>query len=194
MAVGDSIVAGVGIGHIDEALPAQYARALAERFAARVRWEALDLNGADCGQLIANVLPRLPGDPVEYVLISVGVNDVTRLTSTRAWARNLLVLLAALRAHSPQATIVLAGVPPMRRFPALPWLLRQLFGHRAERLDQVGAQVARQLPGVHHFPTPVPDDPAAFAADGYHPCASACGVWARELVASLPQEPVVGLS
>lgn len=185
LAIGDSIVAGVGIGHMDEALPAQYARALAERLGTQVRWQALDLNGADCSQLVASVLPRLPADPADHILISVGVNDVTRLTSTRNWARHLLALLVALRAHSPQATIILTGVPPMRRFPALPWPLRPLFGQRAERLDQIGADVARTLPGVHHLPTPVPDDPAAFAADGYHPCASACAAWARNLVEAL---------
>ena len=168
-----------------DALPAQYARALATRFACRVHWQALDLNGADCGQLVASMLPRLPRECVDHVLISVGVNDVTRLTSTRNWARNLQRLFTALREHSPHATIVLAGVPPMRRFPALPFMLRHLFGHRAERLDEIAAEVVRPLPGIQHFATPVPDDPAAFAADGYHPCARACEVWARELVEAL---------
>lgn len=185
LAIGDSIVAGVGIETMQDAMPAQYARALADSFACRVHWHAVDLNGADCGQLIANALPLLPDEPFDHVFISVGVNDVTRLTSTRSWARNLRTLLEHLREHSPDASIVLAGVPPMRRFPALSGLLRQLFGQRAERLDAIAAALAASLPGVWHFPTPVPDDPAAFAEDGFHPCALACEVWARGLVEAL---------
>ena len=93
--------------------------------------------------------------------------------------QQLTALLTALTIHSPQAQILLAGVPPMQRFPALPSPLRQAFGWRAGRLDRVGQQVAAGIDKVQHLPTPVPDDPAAFASDGYHPNAQACGEWAR---------------
>jgi hypothetical protein len=91
----------------------------------------------------------------------------------------LKALLTAWTIHSPQAQVLLAGVPPMQRFPGLPQPLRQVFGWRAARLDRVGQQVAAGVENVQHRPTPVPDDPAAFASDGYHPNAMACAEWAR---------------
>jgi len=182
--VGDSIIAGVGVAQLDGAMPGQLARAWAERARVRVAWQALGDNGASSRDLLRQ-LAALPAQPADAIFISVGVNDVTRLTTARAWRGHLSALLQGLRAHSPQATVVLAGVPPMDRFPALPMPLRQAFGWRAARLDAVGREVAAAQ-GARHVPTPVPDDPSAFAEDGYHPNAAACAVWAREVVAFLP--------
>lgn len=184
LALGDSIVAGVGVERIEDALPGQLARALARVGAVRVHWRAQGENGARCRELSARVA-ALPREPADLVLVSVGVNDVTGLTTARAWRADLRALLLRLRAHSPAATIALAGVPPMERFPALPTPLRQAFGWRAARLDGVARALAASLPGVRHLATPVPDDPAAFAADGYHPNAAACAVWAQALAEAL---------
>lgn len=176
--VGDSIIAGVGVEQLVDALPGQLARALAERHRCRVEWHAHGDNGASCADLLRQ-LPAIPPVKADWILVSVGVNDVTRLTTARAWRQRLTALLTALTIHSPQAQVLLAGVPPMQRFPGLPQPLRQVFGWRAARLDGVGQQVAAGIDNVHHLPTPVPDDPTAFASDGYHPNALACGEWAR---------------
>lgn len=180
--VGDSIIAGVGVEQLIDALPGQLARALAERHRCRVEWHAHGDNGASCSDLLRQ-LPAIPAVKADWILVSVGVNDVTRLTTARAWRQQLTALLTALTIHSPQAQVLLAGVPPMQRFPALPMPLRQAFGWRAGRLDRVGQQVAADIESVRHLPTPVPDDPAAFASDGYHPNALACGEWARVIAA-----------
>lgn len=180
--VGDSIIAGVGVEQLADALPGQLARALAERHRCRVEWHAHGDNGASCADLLRQ-LPSIPAVKADWIFVSVGVNDVTRLTTARAWRQQLIALLTALTIHSPQAQILLAGVPPMQRFPALPSPLRQAFGWRAGRLDRVGRQVAADIENVSHLPTPVPDDPAAFAIDGYHPNAMACAVWARTIAA-----------
>lgn len=184
LAVGDSIVAGVGVARIGDAMPGQLARALANG-GRRVEWRAHGENGARCRDLVAR-LGDLGRDAADVVFVSVGVNDVTGLTTARSWRMQLAALLGGLRAHSPAAAIVLAGVPPMDRFPALPTPLRQAFGWRAARLDAVARELAKSLPGVHHLATPVPDDPAAFAEDGYHPNAAACAVWAGQIAAALP--------
>ena len=180
--VGDSIIAGVGVEQLADALPGQLARALAARHQCRVEWHAYGDNGASCGDLLRQ-LHALPALPADWIFVSVGVNDVTRLTTAARWRVRLSALLRALVEHSPAATILLAGVPPMGRFPALPSPLRQAFGWRAGRLDAVGCEVSATLARVQHLPTPVPDDPAAFASDGYHPNAQACAVWAQTIAA-----------
>jgi lysophospholipase L1-like esterase len=180
--VGDSIIAGVGVEQLADALPGQLARALAERHRCRVEWHAHGDNGASCADLLRQ-LPSVPTIKADWILVSVGVNDVTRLTTTHAWRQRLKALLTALTIHAPNASVLLAGVPPMARFPGLPMPLRQVFGWRAGRLDAVGQQVAGSIDKVQHLPTPVPDDPAAFASDGYHPNAQACAVWARVIAA-----------
>ncbi len=183
--IGDSIIAGVGVEQLSEALPGQLARALARKHACQVHWQALGSNGATCADLLT-LLPQWQSlTPADWVFVSVGVNDVTQLTSARRWRAGLQMLLGALAEHSPQAQIMLAGVPPMGRFPGLPMPLRQAFGWRAARLDQVGQALASSLQGIVHLPTPVPEDPTAFASDGYHPNAGACRVWAEAVAASV---------
>lgn len=182
--VGDSIIAGVGAEQLLDALPGQLARAFAEGHRAQIGWQAFGNNGASCADLIDMLPSVLASAPADWVFISVGVNDVTGLTSARRWHAQLRELLQALAQHSPKAQILLAGVPPMGRFPGLPTPLRQVFGWRAGRLDRVGQTLAATLPGVRHLPTPVPDDPSAFASDGYHPNAAACRVWAEAVAAA----------
>ncbi len=114
--VGDSIIAGVGVEQLVDALPGQLARALAERHRCRIEWHAHGDNGASCADL-SRQLPSIPAIKADWIFLSVGVNDVTRLTTTRAWRQQLTALLTALTIHSPNASVLLAGVPPMARFP-----------------------------------------------------------------------------
>jgi lysophospholipase L1-like esterase len=183
LAFGDSIVAGTGVAQLSAAMPGQLARALAARHGVRVEWRAVGRNGWTVADLLA-ALDRLEGIPApDWIFVSVGVNDTTALTLRRAFRLRLSRLLDALAERAPTATVLLAGVPPMRRFPALPEPLATVFGWRAAELDRIAACLARERPRVHHVPTPVPNDPAAFAADGYHPNAAACALWARAVAA-----------
>ena len=105
LALGDSIIDGVGTGVMERSLPVQFATALAEQTGRRVVWR---VDGAS-GRTIQNLLDRLrqPGHPaeVDLILISIGVNDVTGLSSTRHWRRSLHSLLAGIRARWPGARI-----------------------------------------------------------------------------------------
>lgn len=183
--IGDSIIAGVGIEHLADAMPGQLARELAAQHQCQVHWQAYGYNGASVGDLLKHLSEVPAQSPIDWVFLSVGVNDVTRLTSGRAWQARLDALLTGIAERAPGACLLLAGVPPMQRFPALPPPLRQVFGWRSARLDRLGAQVARTHAALH-IPTPVPADPTAFASDGYHPNARACAEWARALALQTP--------
>jgi lysophospholipase L1-like esterase len=167
LGVGDSPFEGVGIERIDDTLPVQLARRLGERYGRRVEWTLLARNGADVRALRA-MLDALSHEPAfDFMLVSVGVNDVTGLTIGVRFRRELGALLQALRAHSPQARIVLLGIPPMQCFPLLPQPLRAWLGG-SHRLELIGHQTARGL-GVLHAPIRFDLDPELFAADGFHP-------------------------
>ena len=149
---------------------------------------ALGNNGATCADLLRTQRPQLQAlKAADWVFVSVGVNDVTQLSTAHRWRARLQTLLQALTEHSPQAQILLAGVPPMGQFPGLPMPLRQVFGWRAARLDSIGQGLAATVPQVLHLATPVPEDPSAFASDGYHPNAESCRVWAEAVAANSSQ-------
>lgn len=183
LALGDSIIDGVGTGVMERSLPVQFATALAEQTGRRVVWR---VDGSS-GRTIADLLDRLaqPDHPaeVDLVLISIGVNDVTGLSSTRRWRRSLDLLLAALRTRWPQARIVFAGLPSMEHFPLPPQPLRFSLGLRAALLDRIAAMVVAGHPGAIHVPTRIDPRHHDFCEDGFHPSAESCTLWARELAA-----------
>lgn len=180
-ALGDSIVAGVGIEELFDAMPGRLVSALFKHTGRPIHWRALDRNGANCAELRQALLDE-PGDPADIVFVSVGVNDVTGLRTQRTWQRDVRALLAALVQHSQQARIVLAAIPPLDVFPALPSPLRQLLGRRSRQLNAITERVVREFPNVVFLPTPVPDDPTMFASDGFHPNSRACSVWAEAVI------------
>lgn len=169
LAIGDSIIAGVGATELSRALVGQTAAALAGSGRCRVSWQALGESGYDSAKVLEHLVPDLPDVTFDYVVVSVGVNDVTGLTTTRQWRRNLSELMKALHAHYPTAKIALAGLPPMHGFPLLPQPLRAVFGLRARAFDEIAREVAVACQNAFHVPLDFDPDPAKFSPDGYHP-------------------------
>ena len=75
LAIGDSIIAGVGATDFSKALVGQTAAALAESKNCRVSWLALGVSGYDSSRVLEYLIPELPGVALEYVILSVGVNE-----------------------------------------------------------------------------------------------------------------------
>lgn len=178
LVVGDSAAAGVGARTQDEALSGQLAAALAPMF--RLQWQLLAFTGATT----ADMLQRLRDEPVtkvDVVLTSLGVNDVTGRLSLTAWRRAQRELIDLLRERFGARYILLSGLPPMHRFPALPQPLRWYVGSRARDFDRALADIARsrahcEFLGLGYEMM----DLAAMAADGFHPGPPICALWAQE--------------
>jgi lysophospholipase L1-like esterase len=177
--VGDSIVAGVGVDTQRHALVGQFARRLHERTGRRVEWHVHGLNGAASAFIAERIAPL--AQQADVYLLSAGVNDVTRGVRARTFAANVERAIGALRARSPGAAVIFAGVPPLERFPALPSPLGPLLGERARRLQAAARSVAeRERALCFDFPGSLPA--GGFARDGFHPAARACGEWASWLL------------
>lgn len=169
LAIGDSIIAGVGATELSRALVGETANALAEYRGCRVSWRALGVSGYDSAKVLEHLVPELPDVTFDYVVVSVGVNDVTGLTTTRQWRRNLSRLLNTLHTRYPTARIALAGLPPLHGFPLLPQPLRAVFGLRARAFDEIAMEVVVADQNALHVPLDFDPDPTKFSPDGYHP-------------------------
>jgi lysophospholipase L1-like esterase len=182
LALGESPVAGVGVGTHEEAITCQLAQALSLRLRRPVRWRPCGRNGATVREALECLLPRLPQQPIDLALVAFGVNDATAFRPVAAWRRDLAQLLRALDARCAPQLILLAGVPPLARFPALPQPLRWVMGLKAQALDAAARELARSLPRVLHVPLALdPRQPSLMACDGYHPSAPGCAAWAQVL-------------
>lgn len=171
LAIGDSIIAGVGASRLPSALVGQCATHLASSCKETLRWQAVGEIGITSKGLLDRLLPRAGADHA-YIIVSVGVNDLTSLSRISPFRRRIHALLRALRRLSPNARIAVAGIPPLHGFPLLPQPLRALFGSRGRQFDRALRDVIAAHPDVVHVPLDFQPTPERFSADGFHPSES----------------------
>lgn len=186
--LGDSTAAGVGVDRVADAVPVVVAVGLDRP----VELHVLAVSGATVGEVVDDQVTAVAAHDPDVVVVSVGANDVTHLTSRADFERRYRALLARLPAD---ASVVLLGVPDMGSTPRLAQPLRAVAGWRGRQLDEVVRAVAGDA-GATHVPIAQAtgrafraDPERAFADDGYHPSADGYRVWADAVLAEL--EPLL---
>jgi len=174
--LGDSAAAGVGVEHQDQALSGSLARRLGLAF--RVHWTLEAQTGRTSGDLLT-ALAEVPDAPYDAVVVSVGVNDVTGRTGDRQWLKHLAELTEQLGDRFHARHVLFTAIPPMHWFPALPQPLRWYLGLRARQLNALLEAFCGDAAGAHYLSVSYPLEPAAMAADGFHPGRDAYDTWAQ---------------
>lgn len=180
--IGDSAGAGVGAKHQTEALSGQLVSRLSTQYDIHWRLEANDGNtSADMLCVLQSVDPF----DVDIVVVSLGVNDVTKLVNMKDWLNHQSQLRQLLTDRFNAKRIILNAVPPLHQFPALPQPLRWYLGRRAQRFNTALANHVEAHDRVDFVAIEMEDDPSMFAEDGFHPSAKAYGVWADALLGKM---------
>lgn len=188
VAVGDSIIRGVGVDLLDDGFVGQAVSELSRRLGRAVDWSVHGRSGARAEHLLDEYLPTLPPEPADVFLLSVGVNDITGLTGIRIWQRRVDRLLAACREHSPNAVVGVAGIPPLGQFPLLPEPLRFATGRRGKAFDAVLCRAVEAVPGAVHMPIEFDGHAGAFCADGFHPSRESYALFGGEMARLIARE------
>ncbi len=176
---GDSTAAGVGAKTQSEALAGVLSRELHERLDRGVTWQVHARSGVTSGELRSFFLPVATTEHYDVIFLSIGVNDVMHLRRKRQFAHDLTQILDELRTASPEAWIIVPGVPRMERFDSLPDPLGSILGARAHRINRGARQVIEgRYRVVHTKPWPI-GTPGFFAKDDFHPSAVGYAAWAR---------------
>lgn len=182
LAAGDSIIDGVGTGHTTRSLPYHYARVMSERNQCQVHWRIEGESGLNIQGLLQR-LQAIPDEPApDQLLVSIGVNDVTGLSSNNQWRHCVAALAELCSVRWPGCQLLFAGLPPMGHFPLLPQPLRSTLGLRAHQLDSIAQDVLRGHPFAIHIPTNINPEQHDFCEDGFHPSAESCNLWADALL------------
>jgi len=169
LAIGDSIIAGVGARRIQQSTVGHVARFMSGRLSREINWRAAGMIGAGARRVRRDVVPALPPQRFDAILVSVGVNDVLKLERSGRFRRQLLKLLHELRVHSPEAMIAYLGLPPLDQFPKLRRPLRWIVGYRVRRFDEVARDALTRMPNVVHIPVHFSPRADMFSDDGLHP-------------------------
>lgn len=184
--LGDSAAAGVGAPTQDAALLGQLVNLLAPHH--RVTWRLVARTGMTTDEARHALFEgEHVGRAWDVAVVSLGVNDATALLRSGRYRRQLRALLARVQAELTPGVVVLSGLPPLHRFPALPEPLRSVIGARARRLDRVLHEVATAHgPDVLHLQLPFDElDAQAMASDGFHPGPPVYAAWAAQIAAAI---------
>lgn len=186
IAFGESTVAGVGAATHATGLAGQLAVALSTQTKRSVTWRVVARSGINARQCLAELVPQLSGGGAEVVLIALGVNDSIEFHTARRWGADVETLIDSVRAKVGNAVVLLAGVPPLDYFPALPRPLNVVLGARSASLEQASIKLASRMIRVVHVPFEIEKERCAefFCADGFHPSELGYKLWAEQLAAA----------
>ncbi|EJD6089795.1 SGNH/GDSL hydrolase family protein [Acinetobacter baumannii] len=184
---GDSAAAGVGVENQKDALSGAIIQELQNEFS--LQWK-LHAKTGDTTRQVFNALQHLEEQKYDVIVTSIGVNDVTKLTSAKSWIKQQKQLFEHIQKRFQPKLIIVSGVPPMQHFPALPNPLAWLFGQYAEQMNQ---KLQQWLAPQSHFKF-LEYDIETFqamnlpmASDGFHPSKEVYAVWGRQVAALVRQ-------
>lgn len=183
--LGDSAAAGVGVNNQAEALAGRLVQRLAGTF--RIDWRLEATTGHKTSDALLR-LDRIEPQPFDAVIVSLGVNDVTGLSSMASWRSGQRDLREQLGRRFASPMIICCGLPPMHAFPALPQPLRWILGRRARRFDRALQADITKEPAVHFFSLRFTADVSVIAADGFHPGPEVYRQWAAGVAEILVSE------
>ena len=102
-------------------------------------------SGINARLSLVELVPKLGGQQADIVLLALGVNDAIEFHTARRWAADVEKLIEAIRAEVGDALVLLAGVPPLDCFPALPAPLNFVLGARSAALGQASIKTRREV-------------------------------------------------
>ena len=181
LAIGESTIAGVGARTHETALTGQFAKHLSNRIGKTVEWFAVGRSGITAGETINELIPKIPNEKFDYIMVGLGGNDVLRLSSPRKWRRDMTCVLEILKEKNPSAKIFITNAPAVRLSPVLPQPIKFILGHLSALHDKNTKEFTREMKNVfyYHQPTEVME---GFFADGLHPSEMGYDVWSEAML------------
>ncbi|PTV54593.1 SGNH/GDSL hydrolase family protein [Acinetobacter seifertii] len=185
--LGDSAAAGVGVENQNDALSGAIIQELQNEFF--LQWK-LHAKTGDTTRQVFHALQHLEERKYDVIVTSIGVNDVTKLTSAKSWIQQQKQLFEHIQKRFQPKLIIVSGVPPMQHFPALPNPLAWLFGQYAEQMNQKLQQWLAPQSQFKFLQYDIETFQAmnlTMASDGFHPSKEVYEIWGRQIAALVRQ-------
>ena len=180
--IGESTVAGLGARNHQVALAGQFAKRLSEHVNRSVEWNVIGKNGVTARRTINELIPEMPTERFDYILVGLGGNDVMRLSSPRKWRRDMLELLAILRDKNPEAVIFISNCPMIVFSPIMPEPVKSILWKLSRMHDANIREFTREMYRVFYYPQPVDVVLKGFFADGIHPSEQGYADWSEAMI------------
>ncbi|MGQ0541698.1 MAG: SGNH/GDSL hydrolase family protein [Blastocatellia bacterium] len=181
-AIGESTVAGLGARTHEFAFAGQFAWQLSRRLNRPVRWTVIGKNGVTAARTIEELVPQMPDERFDYILVGLGGNDVMKLSSPRKWRRDMTELLGILRKKNPEATIFLSNCPMIKYSPAIPHPIKFILWELSKMHDANIKDLTGSMERVYYYPQPANVRLEGFFADGIHPSEQGYADWSDAMM------------
>lgn len=192
LTLGESTVAGVGVTDHKDGLAGSIAKKLHESNGKTIHWQVLARNGYTAEVSNLMLVPQIPDHKIDFVVIGLGANDTFEFNSPMRFRKGMMVLIQNIQKRQPEANIIISNLPPIRNFPAFPWILQHILGnlidlHSAaivdlpkhfEKVFYINDKITLKK-WIHKFDAHMTDKD--FFSDGVHPSAVSYGVWGNEV-------------
>ena len=182
LVIGESTVAGLGARTHDLALAGKFAEELGERLGRPVRWTVIGKNGVTAKRTIDELVPLIPDELFDYILVGLGGNDVMKLSSPRKWRRDMTRLLHILRERNPDAAIFITNCPMIKYSPAIPHPIKFLLWELSKIHDANAREFTATMERVYYYHHPANVNFDGFFADGIHPSEQGYADWSGAMM------------
>ncbi len=181
LVLGESTAAGVGARTHETGLAGHFSRFLSAKIARPVAWDVVGRSGITVKETIHELVPKIPAEDYDYVLLALCGNEVLKLRSPRTFRRDMRRLIGILREKNPRAVFFITNAPAVRLSPVLPQPIKFILGHLSALHDANAREFTAQMQNVFYFhqPTEVPPD---FFADGIHPSEKGYAAWSKRML------------
>lgn len=181
LVLGESTAAGVGASTHETGLAGQFAKFLGEKIGKSVEWQVVGRSGITVGETIYELVPRIPDEKYDYIMLALCGNEVLKLRSPRTFRQNMRRLIEILKSKNSDATFFITNAPAVRLSPVLPFPIKFILGHLSALHDANAREFTARMQKVFYFhqPTSVPED---FFADGIHPSEKGYTAWSKRMI------------
>ncbi len=186
--VGDSTSVAVG-ARPQESFPWIIAKRLGEKF--QVELHVVGVSGARIEDAASEQVPAAIALKPDLVLIEIGANDATHLTSSKTVRAEMKQMLDAL--EKAKISVVVAGPPDMGTTRAFAEPLRTLSGWSGAKVQRAIEQVVKPR-GIPYVDLAAGTGPAFdadptlyYSADMFHPSAEGYALWADVIYSGVLQ-------
>ncbi len=189
--IGESTIAGVGVGTHKEGFTGALASAIAQKTGKSVHWRTWARSGYTVKQVTQKLIPKIDAKRADLLVLGLGGNDAFTLNAPWRWEWHIKQLLTTLGEKFPHTPVVFANMPPIKEFPAFSPLIKFVVGNLVEQLGvQLQNTLSRQQRVYYHadiiklknwmpkFPGTTSED---FFSDGVHPSKLTYQAWAQDL-------------
>lgn len=188
LVVGDSSALGVGCDDISQSSVGVIAEKLSEQFS--VQYQVCAFTGFTTKQIFEKVR-EVPKQSFDFIVISLGTNDILQRTKLSAWIKQITELMTHLQVSFYPQKIFINAVPPFQKLSHLPSSFRTYLSNKSQQMNQYLSQSSVGSSAYQFVDMDFDFHADYISADGFHPSALLYQLQG-ERIATLMLEKLVG--